>query len=63
MAGEKIRVGVIGTRYAAAVHVPGPQVHPDVEVVAICSARMERAKEAAERFGIPAAYSASGGSP
>lgn len=56
MAGEKIKVGVIGTRYGAAVHVPGLQEHPDVEVVAICSARMERAKAAAERFGIPAAF-------
>ncbi len=56
MAGEKLKVGVIGVGFGAAVHVPSLQSHPEVEVVAICSGRMERAKEAAERLGVPAAF-------
>ncbi len=51
-----IRVCVIGTGFGTAVQVPGFQAHPDTEVVAIVSAREARAREAAERFGIPYAF-------
>jgi predicted dehydrogenase len=53
---EKIRVGVIGTGFATAVQIPGFQHIPDVEVVAVCSARMERAEAAALQFNIPHAF-------
>lgn len=52
---DKIRVGVIGVGFGSSVQVPGFQAHPDTEVVAVCSARLERAQEAAHRYGIPQA--------
>lgn len=53
---EKIRVGVIGTGFGVEVQIPSFQLHPDTEVVAVCSAHLERAKEAAARFGLPYAF-------
>ncbi len=54
---DKIRVGVIGVGFGANVQIPGLQAHPDTEVVAVCSARLERAQETAQRFGVPRAFS------
>jgi len=48
-----IRVGVIGTGFGAAVHIPALQFLPETEVVAICSRRPERARAAAADHGIP----------
>ena len=45
------RVGVIGTSWAARVPLPTFVSYPGVEVTAICSGRLERAEEAARRFG------------
>ena len=56
MAEAKIRVGVIGTGFGTIVHIPGFQSCPDTEVVAVCSARQERAEEAAAKFGIPHSF-------
>ncbi len=53
---DKIRVGVIGTGFGAAVQIPGFQDSQDFEVVAVCSGREERARQAAERFRIPHCY-------
>lgn len=50
---DRIRVGVIGTGFGTAIHVPGFQALPDFEVTAICSAREDRAREAASKLGIP----------
>ena len=52
MAGGTIKVGVIGVGYGAAVHIPGFQSE-GAEVLAVCTRREERAKEAAEKFVIP----------
>lgn len=54
---NKIRVGVIGVGFGTSVQVPGFQAHPDTEVVAVCSARPERAQAAAQRFRVPHAFS------
>ncbi|MBI2911140.1 MAG: Gfo/Idh/MocA family oxidoreductase [Chloroflexi bacterium] len=54
---NRIHVGVIGVGFGTSVQIPGFQAHPDTEVVAVCSARPERAQEAAERFGIAQAFS------
>lgn len=51
---RKLRFGVIGAgAFAEACHVPGLLSHPGAEVVAICGRRPERARQLAERFGIP----------
>jgi predicted dehydrogenase len=47
-----IRVGVIGTGFGSLVQIPGFQRSPGVEVVAVASGRVERAREVAERFGL-----------
>jgi predicted dehydrogenase len=50
---DKIRVGVIGSNFGALVHIPAFKYMPDTEVVAVCSARQERAEQTAKQFGIP----------
>ncbi len=48
---EKVfKVGVIGTSWAARIPLPTIQSYRRTEVVAIASARIERAQEAAEKF-------------
>jgi predicted dehydrogenase len=51
---EKVRVGVIGTSwYADIAHLPRVKSHPRAELVAICGRDRARAKEMAEKYGIP----------
>ena len=50
---EKLRVAVVGTGFGTIVHIPAFQSCAETEVVAVCSAREERAREAAEQFGVP----------
>ncbi|MGN6814419.1 MAG: Gfo/Idh/MocA family protein [Thermomicrobiales bacterium] len=49
---EPVRVGVIGTGIGAA-HIEALRRAPDATVVAVCSARQERAQAVARRFRIP----------
>lgn len=51
-----VRVGVIGTGFGASVQVPGFKCVSGVEVVAIASARLERAQAVAAEHGIPRAF-------
>ena len=51
------RVGVIGTSWAARVPLPTFVSYPGIELTTVCSARLERAQEAAERFGAATAVS------
>jgi predicted dehydrogenase len=51
-----IRVGVAGTGFAAASHIDALRRLPDVEVVAIAGSDRRRARELADRFGVPRAY-------
>lgn len=50
---KTIRVGVIGTGFGALVQIPGFTRTPGCEVVAVASGRAERARQVAEKFGIP----------
>jgi predicted dehydrogenase len=52
MATEPLRIGVVGVGFGALVQIPG-FLSEGVEVVAVCSRREERARAAAEKFGIP----------
>ena len=56
MPASPVRVAVIGTSFASSVQIPGFRLCEGVEVVAIASGREERARQTAERFGIPRAY-------
>lgn len=51
--GDKVRVGVIGTGFGAMVHLPGLTQMEGVEVTAVCSSRLKRAREVAARYRIP----------
>ncbi len=51
-----VRVGLIGTGFGASVQVPGFKCVSDVEVVAIASARLERAEAVAAEHRIPYAF-------
>lgn len=52
---QAVRIGVIGVGFGARVHIPAYQSE-GLDVVAVCSRREERAIDAAERFGIPNAF-------
>jgi predicted dehydrogenase len=41
---DTIRVGVIGTGFGAAVHIPALHFLPETEVVAVCARRPERTR-------------------
>ncbi len=51
-----IRVAVIGASFAREAYLPAFAQVPDVEVVALASARLESAQSVAEKFSIPHAY-------
>lgn len=51
-----IRIGVIGTGWTVRAQAPALQALPEFEVVAITSARRERAEAAAAKLGIPRAF-------
>lgn len=48
----KIRVGIIGVGFGS-THIPAFQANESYEVVAIAASHQERAREAAQKFGIP----------
>jgi predicted dehydrogenase len=51
---KKLRVGLVGTGFGTNVHLPAFKLLDDrIDVVAVCSANLERARQAAERFGVP----------
>ena len=49
---SRVRIGVIGVVFGTRVHIPAYQSE-GLDVVAVCSRREERGREAAERYGIP----------
>lgn len=51
---KTIKVGMIGAGAIAASHIGGVQSHPQGEVVAIADLSKPRAKEMADKFGVPA---------
>lgn len=52
---SRVRIGVIGVGFGARVHIPAYQSE-GLDVVAVCSRREERGREAAERYGIRHVY-------
>lgn len=56
MSQNKIRIGVVGVGFGD-IQIQGFKAHPDCEVVAICSRRLRRAHEAAEKHSIPHHFS------
>lgn len=58
MAGDKLRVGIIGVGgLARSVHLPSLLEIEDADVVAACDLVPERAAIAASKFGVPKTYS------
>ncbi|MDR1000173.1 MAG: Gfo/Idh/MocA family oxidoreductase [Clostridiales bacterium] len=57
MAEQKLKVAIIGAgNIAQNAHLPTYKDIPDVEIVAIADWNLERAQEAAKKFGIPNAF-------
>lgn len=50
---EPVRVGVIGTGFAANLHLTALRVLPETQLVSVCSRRPERALAAALDHGVP----------
>jgi predicted dehydrogenase len=55
MENRPVRIAVAGVGFGATVHIPGLQSE-GLDVVAVWSRRKERVEEAAQRFGIPRAF-------
>ena len=53
MAGEKVKVGVVGVGGMGSAHCKGSQTIEEVDLVAVCDIDPERAKEIGEQFGVP----------
>ena len=60
MAGERIRVGIVGANvnygWGTRAHLPALARSPEFEVRAVCTTRMETARETAAKFGVPLAF-------
>ena len=60
MAGEKIRVGIIGANvhygWGTRAHIPAIKGLPEFELVAVCTSQRETAEETARQYGIPLAF-------
>ena len=56
MTNKKFRVGLIGTGFGQSTQLPGFQARADMEVVAVCSAHLDKAQRVAQEHHIPAAY-------
>ncbi|MDB6095007.1 MAG: oxidoreductase [Verrucomicrobia bacterium] len=52
---DRYRIGVIGAGAIGLDHIRGFQLHPAAEVVAVADTSAERARQAAEEFGLPEA--------
>ena len=54
---EKLKIGIVGAgNIAQNAHLPAYAKRNDIEITAIADLNLERAQEAAKKFGIPAAY-------
>lgn len=51
-----IKAAVIGASFARAAYLPALKVIPDVEIVAVSSARLDSARATADHFGVEHAY-------
>ncbi len=55
---KKLKIGIVGAgNIAVNTHLPAYQELDNVEIVAICDLTVDRAKEAAKKFNIPAYFS------
>jgi predicted dehydrogenase len=61
MVGKKIRVGIIGANvgygWTPRSHAPAIAEMPEIEFSAVCTSREETAKESADTYGVPLAFS------
>ena len=55
MATDRVRIGVIGVGFGAQVHIPAFQSE-ELDVVAVCARREERAREVSEQYNIPRVF-------
>lgn len=50
---NRFKVGIVGAGYVSPYHIKAVQTLPDAKIVGIADASIERARQLAERFGIP----------
>ena len=55
MAHSLIGVAVVGTGFGQKIHIPGLQIHPRTEVVAVHHRNLEKGRAIAQAHGIPRA--------
>jgi predicted dehydrogenase len=57
MAGDRARIGVIGTGWwSTFAHLPSLTTYPDAEVIGVADVDQAKARQAADRFGVPQAF-------
>jgi predicted dehydrogenase len=58
MAGDRARIGVIGTGWwATFAHLPSLTTYPHADVIGVADVDPSKAQQAADRFGVPQAFS------
>ncbi len=57
---EAVRLGIVGCGVIGRVHLHAARTSPLTDVVAVADLRADAAREAAEEFGVPAAYDSAG---
>ena len=58
MAGDRARIGVIGTGWwSTFAHLPSLTSYPDADVIGVADIDPSKAQQAADRFGVPQAFS------
>ena len=57
MAGDRARIGVIGTGWwSTFAHLPSLSSYPDADVIGVADVDQAKAQQAADRFGVPRAF-------
>jgi predicted dehydrogenase len=54
---QKLRVGIVGAGIMGDWHARVYQMHPDIEIAAVCDGNQERAQSLAKKFSIPRIFS------
>jgi predicted dehydrogenase len=55
---KKVKIGMVGTGSVSDFHIQGYQAADNIELVAVCDINADRAKDFAQRYGIPHSFSA-----
>ncbi|HML00291.1 MAG TPA: Gfo/Idh/MocA family oxidoreductase, partial [Acidimicrobiales bacterium] len=53
---DRVRLAIVGVGNVSPLNVPGYLEHPGCDVVALCDARLDKARARAAEWGVPKVY-------